>query len=338
MQLIIVLLRIALSAVFGVAGVTKLIDPRGTREAVKNFGSPEPLAPFISIVLPLIELAVAVGLLFTSTSPVSALAALLVLLLFIVAISVNLARGRTHDCHCFGQIYSRPLGWPTLLRNVIFALGAIFVWRQSGSSPGLSLLDTLAQVSSSVWPLLFVVLVLVVGILIYLQRQPERQASETLAAPVGLPPNSTAPAFALKAYAGGTTSLAQLLAYGRPLLLIFTNPNCGPCVTLFAEVKEWQQTHREQLTIALISVGTIKENFVNVARNGLGQVLLQEQREVAEKYGAKVTPTAVLVSTEGTIASPLAAGADDIRALLTTVFENSNQESAQAAVEMMGQM
>src|SRR6185295_20194086 len=116
MHLITVLLRIALSGVFGVAGVTKLIDPRGTREAVKHFGAPEPLVPVISLALPILELAVA-GLLFTETSRVSALAALLVLLLFIVAISVNLARGRTHDCHCFGQLYSRPLGWPTLARN-----------------------------------------------------------------------------------------------------------------------------------------------------------------------------------------------------------------------------
>jgi protein-disulfide isomerase len=107
------------------------------------------------------------------------------------------------------------------------------------------------------------------------------------------------------------------------VLLIFTNPNCGPCVLLFEEIKEWQDSHSEQLTIALLSFGTIKQNFVNVARNGLGQVLLQQKREVAEKYGANLTPTAVVVSTSGRIASPLAAGADEIRNLLGTVLENS---------------
>jgi thiol-disulfide isomerase/thioredoxin len=123
----------------------------------------------------------------------------------------------------------------------------------------------------------------------------------------------------LTAYAGGTRSLTQLLDHGKPVLLIFTNPTCGPCVVLFAEIKEWQQSHSDRLTIALISFGTIKENFVNVARNGLGQVLLQQQREVAEKYGADVTPTAVVVNSRGRIASPVAAGADEIRALLATV-------------------
>jgi thioredoxin-related protein len=92
---------------------------------------------------------------------------------------------------------------------------------------------------------------------------------------------------------------------------------------LFKEIKEWQQSHTEQLTIAIISFGTIKQNFVNVARNGLGQVLLQQEREVAEKYGAHVTPTAVVVDTNGRIASPLAAGADEIRNLLAKVLGNS---------------
>ena len=37
-----------------------------------------------------------------------------------------------------------------------------------------------------------------------------------------------------------------------------------------------------------------------------------------------VTPTAVVVNTNGRIASPLAAGADEIRNLLHTVLTNSN--------------
>jgi hypothetical protein len=102
MHLITVLIRLALSAVFGIAGVTKLLDQRGTRDAVKNFGSPESIAPALAIVLPIAELAIAAGLLFNSTVVLSGIAALLVLGMFVVAISVNLAQGRTHDCHCSG--------------------------------------------------------------------------------------------------------------------------------------------------------------------------------------------------------------------------------------------
>jgi protein-disulfide isomerase len=324
MHLLIVLLRIALSVVFGIAGVTKLLDPSGTREAVKNFGAPDSLAPALSIALPLAELAIAVGLLFTTSFKLSSLGALVLLAAFVLAISVNLARGRTHDCHCFGQIYSRPLGWPTLVRNVVFALGAGVVWWSAtdAAAANASIPGTLVQLSPAQWLSLLVAVAVVIAVLIYLQRQQKRSPAEVATAARGLPIDSAAPPFELTAYAGGTRSLAQLLEHGKPVLLIFTNPNCGPCVVLFAEIKEWQQSHSDQLTIALISFGTIKENFVNVARNGLGQVLLQQQREVAEKYGANVTPTAVVVDTNGRIASPVAAGADEIRALLATVVGN----------------
>jgi LPXTG-motif cell wall-anchored protein len=323
MHLITILLRIALSAVFGTAGVTKLIDPQGTRESFKNFGSPESLAPPLAIALPTAELGIAAGLLFARTVRASALAALFMLVLFAVAIGVNLARGRTHDCHCFGQLYSRPLGWPTLVRNLIFALAAVFVLWQAGGETSSSILSTLAQLSPSQWLLLIGALLFAGAILIYLQRRRSSPA-KTSGRPQGLPLDALAPAFELPAYQGGTTSLDQLLAYGKPLLLIFTNPNCGPCVALFGEIKDWQHAHSDQLTIALISFGTIKENFVNVARNRLGQVLLQQKREVAEKYGANVTPTAVVVNSSGRIASPLAAGADEIRGLLTGALGNSH--------------
>ena len=323
MLLLTALIRIALSAVFGTAGVTKLLDQDGTRAAVRNFGAPASLVAALSIVLPVAELAIAVGLLFVNTTPISALGALLLLLLFVAAIAVNLARGNTHDCHCFGQLYSRPLGWPTLVRNLIFALMACFVlWRaQIETSP--SIRETLLGLDAGQWLLLLVVAIGAAGVLVYLRRRHQQESTKAAAKPMGLPVAALAPDFELTAYVGGTVSLKELLAYGKPLLLIFTNPTCGPCVILFEEIKEWQQAHREQLTIALISFGTIKENFVNVARNSLGQVLLQREREVAEKYGADVTPTAVVVDGEGKIASPLAAGADEIRGLLATVLGDS---------------
>ncbi|HEV7797047.1 MAG TPA: MauE/DoxX family redox-associated membrane protein [Pyrinomonadaceae bacterium] len=327
MHLITVLLRIVLSAVFGTAGVTKLFDLGGTREAVKNFGAPKSIAPALSIALPIMELAIAAGLLFVNTTHASALGALLVLALFIVTIGISLARGRTHECHCFGQLYSRPLGWPTLVRNLVFALGAGIVFWQAGKETSQSIGDTLARLSSTEWLWLIVALLGAVAMMVYLERRRRHLTEKTATAPGGLALDAIAPEFELSAYAGGTTSLKELLAHGKPLLLIFTSPTCGSCVTLFEEIKKWQQAHSEQLTIALITMGTIKENFVNVARNSLGQMLLQEKREVAEKYGAAVTPTAVVVNTGGRIASPVAAGAEEIRKLLAGVVENSSNSN-----------
>ncbi|HEY0431576.1 MAG TPA: MauE/DoxX family redox-associated membrane protein, partial [Pyrinomonadaceae bacterium] len=255
MLLITVLIRIALSAVFGAAGVTKLMDQHGTREAVRNFGAPPALAPTLSVVLPILELAVAAGLLFVNTARSSALAALLLLLLFVAAIAVNLARGQTHDCHCFGQLYSRPLGWPTLVRNFIFALMAGFVLWQGQTETSASIVNELARLNSVQWLLVVAVVIGVLGTLVYLRRRYQRESMKAATPPVGLALESVAPYFELTAYAGGSVSLKDLLAHGKPLLLIFTNPTCGPCVVLFEEIKEWQQTHSEQLTIALLSFG-----------------------------------------------------------------------------------
>jgi thiol-disulfide isomerase/thioredoxin len=321
MNLITVLLRLGLSAVFGVAAVTKFTDQRGTREAVENFGSPPSLVPTLAFLLPIAELAIAIGLLFTATTTASALGGLVVLMVFVVAIGVNLARGRTHDCHCFGQLYSRPLGWPTLVRNFIFAAAAAFLlFLRSYIETPDPIPDALARLSQTQWLMAGVAVLAAIAAMVYALKRQKPAAEETPAAPQGLPLDAVAPPFQLAAYEGGTTSLDQLLAHGKPLLLVFTNPNCGPCVALFSEIKDWQQAHREHLTIALVSFGTIKENFVNVARNGLGQVLLQRKREVAELYGATLTPTAVMVNTGGRIASKLASGAEEIRELLTTVL------------------
>ena len=51
----------ALSCVFAVAGVAKLADPPGSRRAIAGFGVPVRLASPLAIVLPLIELAIAVA-------------------------------------------------------------------------------------------------------------------------------------------------------------------------------------------------------------------------------------------------------------------------------------
>ena len=72
----------------------------------------------------------------------------MLLLVFIAGIGANLARGRTPDCHCFGQLLSAPVGWSTLLRTGVLALVAGFVAWQGRTSAGPSVLSGLGA-----WPL-----------------------------------------------------------------------------------------------------------------------------------------------------------------------------------------
>jgi thiol-disulfide isomerase/thioredoxin len=314
MLLTLLTLRFALSVIFGMAGVAKLLDLRGTREAVTNFGVPPRFAKAVAFMLPLTEIGIALGLLLAKSARQSALAASALLMIFVVAIGVNLLRGRAPECHCFGQLYSRPLGWPTLARNLVFAVCAIFVFWQVQLETETA---TAAEYESkALSACLFLAVAAVTTLLLLWNRRKRNVANDRDTGSRGLALHSPAPAFDLASYEGNRGSLDQLLHKGKPLLLIFTNPNCGPCVTLFEEVREWQRDHSEQITIALITQGTIKENFVNVTRNSLANVLLQQKHEVAEAYQATVTPTAIVVSLDREIASEVAAGAEEIRHLL----------------------
>src|SRR5215217_1391286 len=127
MDVALLLARLLLASVFLVAGVAKLADREGSRRALADFGVPTPLATPLGVLLPLIELAVAIALLLPSTALWGALGALALLLGFVAAIGVNLVRGRKPECHCFGQLRSAPAGWKTLVRNGALAAVAGFV-------------------------------------------------------------------------------------------------------------------------------------------------------------------------------------------------------------------
>ena len=142
--------RLLLAAVFTLAGVAKLADRQGSRQAIIDFGVPSALAAPLRLLLPLAELAVAATLLPASTAWWGALGALVLLSLFVVGISVNLARGRTPECHCFGQLHSAPVGWRTLARNGVLATVAGFVlWEGYGGGAGPSAVAWLGVLSTA---------------------------------------------------------------------------------------------------------------------------------------------------------------------------------------------
>ena len=140
--------------------------------------------------------------------------------------------------------------------------------------------------------------------------------SPVAAGTAGLAVGSPAPSFTLPTLAGETISLHALRALGKPVVVIFSDPGCGPCTALLPEIGGFQREHATKLVVALISRGTVEANRPKVSEYGLTHVLLQKDREVAQAYQANGTPSALLIRPDGTIGSPLAQGADAIRALI----------------------
>jgi peroxiredoxin len=324
--------RLILIAVFAVAALSKLRDRRGTREAVVNMGLPAVTAPVVSIALPLIELAIAVLLSLSASVKPGALAAAGLLLAFTVLVAVNLALGRTPDCNCFGEMSSSPIGWRTMVRNVVLAgLAALVAWRGSSVPHWPASFTTADRATFSLALAGFLLLILLSLMLFNLLRQNGRillrlealeqgqPAAAQQPGDQGLPVGSPAPTFALQGLHGETLTLDALRAEGKPVMLVFSDPNCGPCNELMPEIAAWQRNQSTALTVAVLTKGSPKLNRDKAHQFGLGRVLIQPAGEVAASYQAVPTPSAVLVRTDGMIGSPVTIGAPAIRALVAQV-------------------
>lgn len=344
MEIALLTSRIILVLVFGVAGFAKATDTNGLRRTLIEFGVPEKLAAPFGRTLPFVEILVALCLLPLATAWWAGVAALALLLIFAVGIGVNLARGQAPDCNCFGQLHSKPVSWSVFGRNVLLAAVAALIVVKGKDSPGLSAFNWLSDLKTGEIVSLAVGLVavgLVTTAVVYLRRvltqqttllgkieamkkvidedyaEPPPVEREDAAPPVeGLPVGAPAPSFALAAIDGGQVSLDDLLAYGKPVLLLFVSPNCSPCKTLLPLARVWERDYDEQLTIALLSKGALEDNQKRVAKYGARHLLLQEDQAIAEDYQSKWTPSAVLISRDGKIASQVTSGDEAIRALV----------------------
>jgi uncharacterized membrane protein YphA (DoxX/SURF4 family) len=138
------ILRLAFAALFAMAAAHKIRDPRGFRQTLSDYQLlPRTLLMPAAIGLVAVEVLITIDLLtgsithvFTgmisdtiagrmANTPWAGLAACGLLLLYGLAIGVNLLRGRSEiDCGCLGPAGRQPLSSWLLVRNGILALGA----------------------------------------------------------------------------------------------------------------------------------------------------------------------------------------------------------------------
>jgi methylamine dehydrogenase accessory protein MauD len=335
-EVLLLLLRLLIAAILLTAGLAKLADRAGTREALAAFRVPELLSGPLAIVLPLAEIGLAIALIPDSSAAPAAWGAAALFVLFTTVVGAAIARGELVDCHCFGGLHSAPVGWRTLARNGLLTAAAI-VAAAYGSESAWSRLGELSDAALvAIGSGVLVATVLVIGGMVFLRllrrhgRLLERiDELEAALASAGAPwarPDAAgladtrvgqqAPEFELPYLDGRSVTLADLRALGRPVLLLFTDPGCGPCTALLPDVGRWQGERADRLTVAIVSRGEIEENRAKAEEHGLHTVLVQGDREVSEAYGSNGTPSAVVVAPDGSISSEVAPGADAIRGLV----------------------
>jgi uncharacterized membrane protein YphA (DoxX/SURF4 family) len=121
--------RFALAIVFLLAGVAKLPRRREFTAAVLGYDLVAPrIGRLVGSWLPAVELGAAILLILGLATEVVAGLIGALLAGFSVAIVVNLVRGRSIDCGCYGVVAERRITWLTVARNaVLIAMAALVV-------------------------------------------------------------------------------------------------------------------------------------------------------------------------------------------------------------------
>lgn len=339
MELFLLILRLFLAGILALAGIGKLLDLPGGKKVMKDFGLPEDLAIPAAVALSLVEIVLAAALLFSTVSWLAAAGALLLMLIFIGGMLWQIAKGRSPDCHCFGQLHSEPVSLKSVVRNILFAIPALILLSAGPSFQGYSLSDPAINSAQNVLGLISIVMF--AAVLFYLRRISKQQdlvlrrieLLEVLSLEGGsverkdagapqdsLPIGALFPDFTLPDLAGRNLSLADLMV-GKPLLFVFVNTTCEPCAVLLPELEDWERELRDKVDFVYVSRGNADDNAEKFGH--YKRILIQKDRELGDLVFARWTPSALFVTQDGRIGSHVAAGDASIRKLVEDIMKNN---------------
>lgn len=144
-----------------------------------------------------------------------------------------------------------------------------------------------------------------------------RPLSESRLVRDGLKAGTPAPLFELPDINGETVSLRQFR--GRRVLLVFSDPQCGPCEAVAPHlVAIDQQEAADDVAVILVSRGDVAENRRKAQEHGFRfPVVVQEGWKLSKEYGIFATPVAYLIDEQGIIHRDVAKGLDEIVQLLS---------------------
>lgn len=336
-MLLTLLVRVALAAVFALAAVTKLGRRAETESTLAAFGIPTGLRRPVAVALPLAELAVAVALLPAASTPYAAVAAVLLLAGFSFAVARVLVRGEQVDCNCFGSLGSDEVSRSTLLRDLALLVPAAFLVAVTWSDPGPGALAWIGDLDAMTAAAILggvalAVAVLSFGFCVELMRQNGRllerldalegadgsAAGGVPAAAITRYAGTPVPSFALPDLSGREVSLEGLLAEGRELLLLFSDPGCHACNPVLPALARLQREPGDGPLPIVMSLGDPEMNRVKASEHGLERVLIQPDFDLARVLGVNGMPGAVLVDREGRVAAEPVQGTDRVADLLAT--------------------
>jgi peroxiredoxin len=129
----------------------------------------------------------------------------------------------------------------------------------------------------------------------------------------GLKAGTEAPDFKLPRIDGGELSLTDFR--GGRVLLVFSDPDCGPCDELAPRLQDIH-LQRSDLQVFVVGRRAAEVNRAKAAALGLTYpIALQRQWEISLLYAKFATPIGYLIDEQGILASDVAVGVEPILAL-----------------------
>jgi peroxiredoxin len=143
----------------------------------------------------------------------------------------------------------------------------------------------------------------------------ERSLAESRIERDGLRAGTPAPSFSLPGLDGETVALE--LYRGHRVLLVFSDPGCGPCDALLPELAALDhETGDEGPALVMVTRGDIEENRHKTQEHGVEfPVVVQPGWKLSKDYGIFATPVAFLIDEAGVIERDVARGMDEILSL-----------------------
>jgi peroxiredoxin len=139
--------------------------------------------------------------------------------------------------------------------------------------------------------------------------------TESRIAREGLKAGTPAPDFRLPDLKGRRRALADYR--GRRVLLVFSDPGCGPCQDLTPRLQDLRRAHTgNALEVLMVGRGDPDANRAKAREFGVTfPVVLQRQWEVSRQYAIFATPVGYLIDPAGVIEKDVAIGAEAILGL-----------------------
>lgn len=307
--------QIILVSVFTISATSKLLSFSTFRKSIHDFFGRIRYGQSIAIVVILAELITAVAISFLQFNEAGLWIALILLVVFTALIILNLTRGRTLPCSCFGNTSSNPISWWDVGRNFVFALLAIYLLIADGKNNGYSLK-----------PILILALVLLltlvwfscVKLILWLKSSPKSNQQAELNHSVGKKsfPN-------VMMHDGSILSIDNFLLKGKPVALFILDFQFTTCRRVFDNIVSHFNTLQEVFTVVLIGKNVPTE-IIELSRIQTFNVVSQVDYSVSDFFEITGVPSLITVNELGEVVSRLtgesalvaALSAQDLESLL----------------------